>query len=100
MRRPPGDGKGLSLGNSAHGLALLFEFPLVSGLQWPEGNLARFSAFGFLAEDSGNANQMSQLDDENEIIDFFAMLDIVTAAWEPFEEPSERSRDMEPPTAP
>ena len=43
---------------------------------------------------------MSQLDDENEIIDFLAMLDIVTAAWEPSEEPSERSRDTEPPTAP
>ena len=100
LGRPPGDGKGLSLGDSTHGLALFFEFAAVSGLQWPEGNLARFPAFGFLPDDSGNANHMSQLDDENEIIDFLAMLDIVTAAWEPSEEPSERSRDLEPPAAP
>jgi hypothetical protein len=99
LGRPPGDGKLLSLANSAHGFALLFEFPSASGLQWPEGNLARFRAFGFLLKDAGNENQIDPSDDENEMINFLAMLGIVTAGWEPFEENSQRSHDMEPPAA-
>jgi hypothetical protein len=94
LGRPPGDGKVLSLSNSPHGFALLFEFPSASGLPWPDANLTRFPAFSFLPNEAGEADQTAVLDnDENEIVDFLAMLGIVTAVWEPFEEHSERIHD-------
>lgn len=100
LGRPPGDEKVLSLGNSQHGFALLFEFPSASGLPWPDGNLTRFPAFGFLPNDAGDADQIALFDnDENEIIDFLAMLGIVTAVWEPSGEHSERIHDTEAATA-
>ena len=100
LGRLPGDGKVLSLGNSPHGFALLFEFPSASGLPWPDGNLTRFPAFGFLPNDAGDADRIAHLDnDENEIIDFLAMLGIVTAVWEHSEEHSERIHDTESATA-
>ncbi|WP_177191703.1 hypothetical protein [Nitrosospira sp. Nsp14] len=100
LGRPPGDEKVLSLGNSQHGFALLFEFPSASGLPWPDGNLTRFPAFGFLPNDAGDADQIALLDnDENEVIDFLALLGIVTAVWEPSEEHSERIHDTGSATA-
>ena len=100
LGRLPGDGKVLSLGNSPHGFALLFEFPSASGLPWPDGNLTRFPAFGFLPNDAGDADRIAHLDnDENEIIDFLAMLGIVTAVWEHSEEHSEGIHDTESATA-
>lgn len=92
------EAKLLSMGNSPDGFALLFDFPSAPGLQWPDGNLASFPAFGLLPDDADDADQMTRVsNEENEIIDFLAMLGIVTAVWEPSSEHSSEMADAAPP---
>jgi hypothetical protein len=84
----------LSISNSPEGFALFFNFPSASGLPWLDGNMKRFPAFGLLPDDAHDADQMTRFSkEEDEIIDFLAMLGIVPAVWEPSSEHSSGIED-------
>jgi hypothetical protein len=92
------DVKLLSMGNSPDRFALLFNFPSASGLPWLDGNMTGFPAFGLLPDDAYDADQMTRFSkEEDEIIDFLAMLGIVPAVWEPSSEHSSGIEDAPPP---
>jgi hypothetical protein len=74
----------LSISNSPEGFALLFNLSSASGSPWPDWDLTSFPAFRFLQDDAADLDQPFRLgNDENGLIDFLAMLGIVTAGWEP-----------------
>jgi hypothetical protein len=88
----------LSISNSPDGFTLLFDFPSAPGLQCPDGNLTNFPAVVLLPDDADDADQMTRVsNEENVIIDFLALLGIVTAVWESSSEHSSEMADAAPP---
>ncbi|HEV7930473.1 MAG TPA: hypothetical protein VGP12_10140, partial [Nitrosospira sp.] len=88
----------LSISNLPEGFALLFNLPSASGLPWPHGDLTSFVALGLLQDDAAGIDEPIRLgNDENEIIDFLAMLGIFTAVWEPSNQHSQGMEGAPPP---
>jgi hypothetical protein len=97
-REQNSEAKLLSMVNAPDGFTLFFDFPSTPGLQWPDGNLTSFPAFELLPDGADDADQMTRVrNEENEIIDFLAMLGIITAVWEPSSEDSSEMADAAPP---
>lgn len=92
------DAELLSISNSSEGFALLFNLPSAAGLPWLDEYLTHFPAVGLLQDDADDVYQpMWSGNDENEIIDFLAMLGIITAVWEPSNQHSQGIEDAPPP---